>query len=339
MPYSTTIIRLLDKVEPPIKEVLLGILEEIERQRKQWEESVTKTEFNELKEIVADLARKVNELAEAQKKTEQRINELAEAQRKAEQRMDKLEVTVQELAEAQKRTEQRLNELAEAQKRTEQRVNELAEAQKKTEQRLNELAEAQKKTEQRLNELAEAQKKTEQRLNELAEAQKRTEQRVDRLEIAVQELAEAQKRTEEEICRLVKRMNVFEERLEGISNSVGYSLENRAYKALPEILLQRYGIKVTGRLLRRYFPVGNKNIQLNIYGHGKRDGEDVVIIGECKVRPSKKEINRFKKYAKKVADIEGKNPFYIIVAHDFPPAIEEFLRSSDIAYVWSYELE
>ena len=241
MPYSTTIIRLLDKVEPPIKEVLLGILEEIERQRKQWEESVTKTEFNELKEIVAELAKKVDELAEAQKKTEQRLNELAEAQ-----------------------------------KRTEQRVN---------------------------------------------------------------ELAEAQKRTEEEICRLVKRMDLFEERLEGISNSVGYSLENRAYKALPEILLQRYGIKVTDRLLRRYFPVGNKNIQLNIYGHGKRDGEDVVIIGECKVRPSKREISRFKKYAKKVADIEGKKPFYIIVAHDFPPAIEDFLRSNDISYVWSYELE
>ena len=262
MPYSTTIIRLLDKVEPPIKEVLLGILEEIERQRKQWEESVTKTEFNELKEIVAELAKKVDELAEAQKRTEQRV--------------DRLEIAVRELAEAQKRTEQRVNELAEAQKRTEQRVN---------------------------------------------------------------ELAEAQKRTEEEICRLVKRMDVFEDRLEGISNSVGYSLENRAYKALPEILLQRYGIKVTDRLLRRYFPVGNKNIQLNIYGHGKRDGEDVVIIGECKVRPSKREISRFKKYAKKVADIEGKKPFYIIVAHDFPPAIEDFLRSSDISYVWSYELE
>ncbi len=186
MPYSTTIIRLLDKVEPPIKEVLLGILEEIERQRKQWEESVTKTEFNELKEIVAELAKKVNELVEAQK------------------------------------------------------------------------------------------------------------------------------RTEEEICSLVKRMDVFEDRLEGISNSVGYSLENRIYKALPEILFQRYGIKVTDRLLRRYFPVGNKNLQLNIYGHGKRDGEDVVIIGECKVKPSKREISRFKKYAKKVADIERKKPFYII---------------------------
>ncbi len=147
MPYSTTIIRLLDRVDPSIKEVLIAILEEIERQRKQWEESVTKTEFKELNEIVADLAKKVNELAEAQKKTEK------------------------------------------------------------------------------------------------------------------------------EIRKLVKRMDVFEERLEGISNSGGYSLENTAYKSLPEILSQRYGIKVTDRLLRRYFPIGNKNIQLNIDGHGKKNGE------------------------------------------------------------------
>ena len=290
MPYSTTIIRLLDRVEPPIKEVLLAILEEIERQRKQWEESVTKTEFNELKEIVAGLAKKVDELAEAQEKTEQ---------------------TIKELVEAQKRTEQRVEELAEAQKKTEQRVDKLEVA---------------------VQELIKAQKRTEQRVNELAEAQKKTEQRVE-------ELAEAQKKTEEEISRLVKRMDVFEERLEGISNSVGYSLENRTYKALPEILSQRYGIKVTGRLVRRYFPIGNKNIQINIYGYGKRDGEDVVIIGECKVRPSKREISRFKKYAQKVAEIEGKNPFFVIVAHDFPPAIEDFLRSNDIPYVWSYELE
>ena len=90
MPYSTNIIRLLDKVEPPIKEVLIAILEEIERQRRQWEESVTKTEFNELKEIVKELGKKVNELAEAQKKTEQRVNELAEAQKRTEEEVRKL---------------------------------------------------------------------------------------------------------------------------------------------------------------------------------------------------------------------------------------------------------
>jgi len=35
MPYNVKIIRLLEKVEPTIKEVLIEILAEIERQRKQ----------------------------------------------------------------------------------------------------------------------------------------------------------------------------------------------------------------------------------------------------------------------------------------------------------------
>ncbi len=187
------------------------------------------------------------------------------------------------------------------------------------------LAEAQKKTEQRLNSLT-------QKVNELAEAQKKTEQRIN-------ELAEAQKKTEEEIYKLVKRMDMFEDRLEGISNSVGYSLENKAYKSLPKILSERHNITIINRLLRKYFLVGKKNIQINIYGHGKRNGEDIVIIGECKVRPSKREITRFKKYAQKIAEKERKNPFYIFVAHDFPPDIEEFLRSHNISYFWSYELD
>ena len=173
---------------------------------------------------------------------------------------------------------------------------------------------------------------TKDEFKELKEIVKELSQRVN-------ELAEAQKRTEQEIYRLVKRMDVFEDRLEEISNSVGYSLENRTYKALPKILSQKYGIKVTGRLLRKYFPIGKKNIQINIYGHGKRNGEDIVIIGECKVRPSKREITRFKKYAEKVAELEGKKLFYLFVAHDFPPEIEEFLRSNNIPYIWSYELE
>jgi len=228
---SVNLFKKLETVEPSLREVLLAILEEIERQQK---ERVTKDEFRELKEIVADLA----------------------------------------------------------------------EAQKKTEQRINELADAQKKTEQRINELADAQKKT-----------------------------------EEEIYKLVRRMDIFEDRLEGISNSVGYSLENKAYKSLPKILSQRYNINVIDRLLRKYFLIGKKNIQVNIYGHGRRNGEDIVIIGECKVRPSKREIVRFKKYAQKIAETERKRPFYVFVAHDFPPDIEEFLKLNDILYIWSYELD
>ncbi|MEJ5300172.1 MAG: hypothetical protein WHS38_04205 [Thermodesulforhabdaceae bacterium] len=130
MPISVSFIKELDTVDPKLRRVLLAMLEELERQR---EESVTKKEFLDLKEIVRELGKSVQDLAVAQKRTEERVNELAEAQKRTEER-------VNELAEAQKRTEQRLNELAEAQKRTEERVNELAEAQKKTEIEVAKLA-------------------------------------------------------------------------------------------------------------------------------------------------------------------------------------------------------
>jgi hypothetical protein len=117
-------------------------------------QSVTKEDFSELKQAVA-------ELAQAQKRTEVRVEELAQAQKRTEER-------VEELAQAQKRTEERVEELAQAQKRTEERVEELAQAQKRTEERIEELAQAQKRTEERVEELAHAQKRTEDRLDALA---------------------------------------------------------------------------------------------------------------------------------------------------------------------------
>ena len=87
MSVSVAFIRELENIDPKFRIVLLRMLEEIERQR---EDSVTKKEFNELKEIVRDLGKTVKELAEAQKKTEQRVNELAEAQKKTEEELKKL---------------------------------------------------------------------------------------------------------------------------------------------------------------------------------------------------------------------------------------------------------
>ncbi len=279
MLVSAAFIKQLQKVEPTLRELILALLEELERQR---EETVSRREFDDLKKAVEVLTKNVNELT----------------------------ISVRELTK---------------------KVNELAEAQKRTEERVNELAEAQKRTEERVNELAEAQKRTEERVNELAEAQKRTEERVN-------ELAEAQKRTEETVAMLVKDIKVLENRIEGVSNTVGYFLEDRAYVSLPKILKERFGVEVEGKLIRKYFILGSKEIQINIYGYGKKDNKKVLILGECKVRPSKNEINRFEKYAKKIAKKEGVEPFLLFVAYDFPPKIEEFLQQKEIPYIWSYEL-
>ncbi|MDL1957973.1 MAG: hypothetical protein LWW99_01115, partial [Deltaproteobacteria bacterium] len=81
MSISLNLIKMLNAVDPSIREVLYAILEEIEKQQK---ERVTKEEFNELKEIIADLSGNVRGLAEAQNRTESRVSELAEAQNRTE---------------------------------------------------------------------------------------------------------------------------------------------------------------------------------------------------------------------------------------------------------------
>ena len=281
MIFSSKIYRLLQKVEPSLREVLIAILEEMEQQRQQWEQSVTRKEFTEFARMTEENFKKVweaiHELTEAQRRTEQRVEELAEAQKKTEDRLDRLEKTVERLVEAQRRTEQKVEELAEAQRRTEQRV---------------------------------------------------------------EELAEAQKRTEREIQRLTGELAMVKDRLEGISHSVGYSLENKSYKVLPELLKRDMGIEVTTPLVRKYLTLEKgKTFQANIYGRGRMDGEEVIILGECKVRPSKREVRRFLSRVRQVEEKEGKKVIALIVAHDFLPEMEEYLRSLGIKYYWSYELE
>jgi len=84
MPVSIALIRKLEEVEPRLREVLFAILEEIERQR---EETVTKKEFNELKEIV-------KELAQAQKRTEKELQKLIKEHTKTREQVGGLSITV-----------------------------------------------------------------------------------------------------------------------------------------------------------------------------------------------------------------------------------------------------
>jgi vacuolar-type H+-ATPase subunit I/STV1 len=223
-------------------------------------------------------------------------------------------------------------ELAEAQKQTEVRLNELAEAQKQTEMRLNELAEAQKQTEMRLNELAEAQKQTEVRLNELAEAQRRTEERLN-------ELAEAQIRTEEELRKLTQEHRETRRQLGGLTITVGYTLENEAFKALPDLLKRDYGLELRERLKRTYVrDKEGKAIEVNIIGKAVKDGREVTILGEGKAQLSKRDVDRFLR--RKVNRLRGVlgDLFLVLVTHMTSEYdVEEYVREKGIALYYSYD--
>lgn len=120
------LLKKIQSVEPAIRDVLILMMEEFNHQSNQA--PVFRTDFEELKGIVKDLAvaqnrteqrlesltARVDELAQAQNRTEKRIEELAQAQNRTEQRLENLAARVDELAQAQNRTELIVQKLSES---------------------------------------------------------------------------------------------------------------------------------------------------------------------------------------------------------------------------------
>ena len=100
------------------------------------------------------------------------------------------------------------------------------------------------------NELKAIVKDLAQAQGELAQAQNRTERRMEELTEAQKELVEAQKETQYEIQTLSKRMGDLGATVGGIGNSMGYTLENEAYRMLPGLLRKKYGLEMTERFIR-----------------------------------------------------------------------------------------
>jgi DNA repair exonuclease SbcCD ATPase subunit len=240
---------------------------------------------------------------------------------------EELKGVVRELAEAQKRTEQRLDSLV-------ARVEELAEAQKRTEQRLDSLA-------ARVEELAEAQKRTEARLEELVEAQKRTEQRLDSLAARVEDLAEAQKRTEESVRALADLLNDTNKQLGGLSMTVGYQLEDRAYRFLPGLLRRDFDIELEEPLRRDYLSDRRgRDIEVNILGLARQGGRQVLIVGESKAQLSKREVDRFLGQRVAAVDSGGREIFPVIIAYmGAERGVAEYGREKGVAVYYTYQFE
>ncbi len=253
---SVALMKKLSALDPPVRDALLAVMEEVESRTRAATESVTRSAFDELTNVVKRFAeaqeftaKSIQTLADAQVRTEERlaafsqqVGSLAEAQIRNEQslsalteRVDRLTQHVERLTEAQERTERQLEKLAQAQEQTERRLEELAQAQQRTERRLEELAQAQALTEQRLgaltervdrltervDRLAEAQQRTERRLEELAQAQALTEQRLSALTERVDRLTEAQERTEKRLDELAAAQIALQETVERLGFGLG----------------------------------------------------------------------------------------------------------------------
>ncbi|MGQ9825344.1 MAG: chordopoxvirus fusion protein, partial [Desulfotomaculales bacterium] len=156
----------------------------------------------------------------------------------------------------------------------------------------------------------------------------------------------AQKRTEEALRLLAlshdKLAGEHEEtrrQLGGLAATVGYRLEDEAYRALPGLLKRDYGLTVEGRLKRRFVTDNRgRKIEVNIIGEALLDGERVTIIGESKSQLSKNDVDRFIK--NKLKRLEGIYPalFPVLVTYMISePDAEDYAREKGVALYYSYD--
>ncbi len=199
---------------------------------------------------------------------------------------------------------------------------------------VRDLAKTQQRTEQRMEELAVAQQRTEQRMEELAVAQQRTEQRVE-------ELAAAQQRTEIELRQVVVDIKGIHKQLGGLSTTVGYTLENSAYRALPLLLERDFGLQVQGQLKRAYLTDNRgQEVEINILGQAQQEGQLLTIIGESKSQLSQNHIDNF--IHKRLHRLKGViDPIFpVLVTHMTSSSeVENYAKQQGIAIYYSYDFD
>jgi hypothetical protein len=223
-------------------------------------------------------------------------------------------------------------------------VRDLGTAQQRTEARMEELAAAQQRTEARMEELAAAQQRTEEEVRLLASSLRETREQlsaeINRLDRGLHDTRE---QLSAEINRLDRGLRDTRSELGGLSRSVGYALENEAYRALPAFLETHYDLEMTDRLVRAEIA----GEEINVFGRARRNGHTVLIVGETKLRLDERRSagegaeSVLETLARKVAAVQSVYPdetvVPILVTHFARPAFLREAEARGIIVVQSFE--
>lgn len=155
----------------------------------------------------------------------------------------------------------------------------------------------------------------------------------------IYEISETKKRIETKFKKLVRENRKIRELTDDILMSFGYTLENEAYKKLPDLLKQDFNILIKDKLKRQYLR-DNKGheIEVNIVGKASKNGQDIIIIGESKSQLSKNDVDRF--IRKKLNRLQGlfKEIFVILITHMISgPEVEDYVKEKGFALYYSYD--
>jgi hypothetical protein len=206
-------------------------------------------------------------------------------------------------------------------------VKNIAEIQQRTELKLEEVASWQEKTDLKMEQLVDAQKKTDLKMGQLVDAQKKTD-------LKMGQLVDAQKHTDTILKKLAMGLDATRSELGGLSRSVGYSLENEAYRQLPRYLQEAHNITLTDRMVR--FELDGEEI--NLFAKGSRNGKEFFIVGESALKLSS--VGKLRQLEKKVSLVKkhyGGECLPMMITHFARPQVLEAATKKGIMIVQSFE--
>jgi myosin heavy subunit len=310
----------------------------------------------------SEVVRRLDELIEASLRHDAQIAENTRAIerliRVTEQQSEQIAENTRAIAELRAVTEKHSEQIAENTRAIAENTRAIAELRAVTEKHSEQIAENTRAIAENTRAIAELRAVTEKHSEQIAEntraiaentraiaelravTEKHSEQIAENTR-AIAELRASVERLARTAERHERRLENLERQMGGLSATVGYTLENTAYKALPVLLARDYGIQVQGKLTRDYVvaPDGSA-YEVNILGTGVQNGRTVTIVGESKVQLSVQEVDRFLRRKLKPLQSLVENPFPVLVAHMVSsPKVLPHARAKGVAVYLSYEFD
>ena len=155
---------------------------------------------------------------------------------------------------------------------------------------------------------------------------------------AKERFTETQRRTEKGIEKLTKIFESLKKEIKGIAHAFEYQLEDEAIKALPELLKRDAGVEVVGGLKRDYIEIApGKYIEVNIWGTGRINGEEYIIVGEARSQLKKGDVDEFIKKVNAIKRYIPKEQIKILVTYRTSPIVRKYAEEKGIKIYFSYE--
>ncbi|MBU6361232.1 MAG: hypothetical protein WCL57_03420 [Chloroflexota bacterium] len=177
------------------------------------------------------------------------------------------------------------------------------------------------------NELKEIIRELGQAQRELWEAQKDTKIEMGKLATEMQKLSQ-------EMQKFSQGLTATRRDLAGLSQSFAYSFENEAYRMLPALLQEKYGIQITQRFLRRN--VAGREV--NFFAEATQNDEKVFIIGESKTRLSREDFEQLNDILDTVQDEYPQTRLLpLLVTHYAHPAMLAEAERRKVLVAQSFE--